>query len=146
LVSAVPEPDAYRHDPAAAAIAARIIDSAHDAASRAWDVSDHVRAQASDAGLELETPLVRELVFVVSYRLRLEHGGKPGCSLKPSTDTESFAWPPRIPEVQPDVVALWRDVETLVQHPGARARFNDLLFERRSTVPVSGMLPGACED
>jgi hypothetical protein len=33
--------------------------------------------------------------------------------------------------VEPDVVALWRDVAGLVEHPAAIARFHDLLFERR---------------
>ena len=60
--------------------------------------------------------------------------GRPAVLLRPRTDTEDFAWPPRIAEVLPDVVALWRDVADRVNHPAARARFNDLLFERRDGV------------
>jgi hypothetical protein len=36
--------------------------------------------------------------------------------------------------VRPDAVALWRDVADHANHPAARARFNDLLFERRDGV------------
>ena len=74
---------------------------------------------------------MRELLLAVSYELRLEHGGPAGCGLRPRTEAGEFAWPPRIAGVPADVVALWRDVADLVEHPAARARFNDLLFERR---------------
>ncbi|HUZ25376.1 MAG TPA: hypothetical protein VMV07_16595 [Streptosporangiaceae bacterium] len=33
--------------------------------------------------------------------------------------------------MDPDVVVLWRDVAEQASHPAARARFLDLLFERR---------------
>jgi len=127
--------EAYRHEPAVAEVAARLADSAFEAAPRSWDVSEHVRALASQAGLDPDGPLARELILAVSYRLRLEHGGRPGCSLRPSADSGHYAWPPRIREVEPDVVALWRDVAGLVEHPAAIARFHDLLFERRDGAP-----------
>ena len=72
-----------------------------------------------------------ETTSEVSKLRRLDHGGKAGCILRSSPDTEHYAWPPRIGEVEPDVVALWRDVAGLVEHPAAIARFHDLLFERR---------------
>jgi hypothetical protein len=124
----------YEHDEAFAEVAARLVDLAYAAATRRWDVPDHLRAQAAGLTLEPETPLVRELALAACYDLRLDHGGKAGCTLCPRTDTEVFAWPPRIAEVPPDAVALWRDVADRVSHPAARARFNDLLFERRDGI------------
>jgi hypothetical protein len=94
-------------------------------------VSSLLRAQAAAAGLDPDAPLGRELILAVSYRLHLEHGGKPACELRSSPDTDQYAWPPRIEGVPPDVVTLWRDVAGLVRHPAACARFNDLLFVRR---------------
>ena len=124
----------YEHDQAVADVAARLVDFAYTAATRRWDVPDHLRAQAMELSLVPETPLVRELLLATCYDLRLDHGGKAGCTLRPRTDTEDFAWPPRIAEVLPDVVDLWRDVADRANHPAARARFNDLLFERRDGV------------
>jgi Domain of unknown function (DUF4209) len=124
----------YQHDQAFAEVAARLADFAYAAAPRRWDVPDHLRAQTTGLGLDPETPLVRELVLAACYDLRLDHGGKAGCTLRPRTETEVFAWPPRIAEVPADVVALWRDVADRATHPAARARFNDLLFERRDGV------------
>jgi hypothetical protein len=120
------------HDPASAGTAAALVDAAYAAAVRWWDVTDHLRARAAaDISLDQEALLIRELLLAVSYELRLEHGGPAGCRLRPRTETEDFAWPPRIAEVPADVIALWRDVAGLAEHPAARARFNDLLFERR---------------
>lgn len=121
----------YWHQAASAVIAARVADSAFEAATRSWDVNEHVRALAPQAGLDTEGPLGRELLQAVSYRLQLDHGGKAGCTMRSSTDTEQYAWPPRISEVEPDVVALWRDIASQVEHPAAIARFHDLLLERR---------------
>jgi hypothetical protein len=121
----------YVHDQAWAARAAELVDAAYAAAPRWWDVADHLRAQAAEAGLDPEAPLMRELLLAVSYALRLEHGGKAGCDLRPHTEAGAFAWPPIIAAVQPDVVALWRDVASLTEHPAATSRFFDLLFERR---------------
>jgi hypothetical protein len=121
----------YVHDDAAAPKAAGLVDAAYGAAMRWWDIADHLRSQATDAGVEPEAPLVRELILAVSYRLRLNHGGEAACDLVPQTDTGDFAWPPRIAEVLPDVIALWRDVAGLAEHQAARAHFSDLLFERR---------------
>jgi hypothetical protein len=90
-----------------------------------------MRALGAQEGLDPDGPLGRELFQVASYRLRLDHGSKAGCALRSSTDTGDYAWPPRIGEVEPDVVALWRDIAGLVEHPTAIARFHDLLFERR---------------
>jgi hypothetical protein len=73
----------------------------------------------------------RELVAAVSYVLRLNHGGAPTCELRPATVAGDVAWPPAISRVPADVVALWRDLADLTNHPAARARFSDLLFERR---------------
>jgi hypothetical protein len=101
---------------------------------RSWDVNEHMRALAPQAGLDPSGPLGRELFQAASYRLQLDHGGKAGCALRSSPDTEHYAWPPRIGEVEPDVVALWRDVAGLVEQPAAIARFRDLLFERREGV------------
>jgi hypothetical protein len=57
---------------------------------------------------------------------------------------------PIIRDVDGDVVALWRDVAALVQHPAAAARFHDLLFKRRdgqaydhAVKAVSGYLASA---
>jgi hypothetical protein len=113
--------EAYRHDPAVSVMAARLADSAFEAAARSWDVNEHMRALAAQEGLEPDGPLGRELFQAVSYRLRLDPGGKVGCALRSSPDTEHYAWPPRIGEVEPDVVALWRDVAGLVEHPAAIA-------------------------
>ncbi|MDX6333982.1 MAG: hypothetical protein QOG05_1322 [Streptosporangiaceae bacterium] len=121
----------YRHDPAVAVMAARLVDSAFEAAARSWDVNECMRALAAQEGLDSDGLLGRELFQAASYRLRLDHGGKVGCALRSSPDTEHYAWPPRIGEVEPDVVALWRDVAGLVEHPAAIARFHDLLFGRR---------------
>ena len=98
----------YEHDQAVADVAARLADLAYAAAARRWDAPDHLRAQATGLSLVPETPLVRELLLAACYDLRLDRGGKAGCNLCPRTDTEDFAWPPRIAEVPPDVVALWR--------------------------------------
>jgi hypothetical protein len=122
---------AYEHDPAVADVAAQLADLAYAAAERRWDLPEHLRSQAPGLGLMPEGPLVQQLVLAAGYDLRLDHGGKAGCVLRPSTDTEEFAWPPRIADVLPDVVALWRDVADRASHPAARARFHDLLFERR---------------
>jgi hypothetical protein len=121
----------YRHDPAVAVMAARLADSAFQAAARSWDVNESMRALAAQEGLDPDGQLGRELFQAASYRLQLDHGGKAGCALRSSTDTGHYAWPPRIGEVEPDVVALWRDVAGLVENPAAIARFHDLLFERR---------------
>ena len=110
---------------------APLVDAAYAAAIRSWDVSDHLRACAAESGQAPSSPLVQELVHAVSYRLRPQGGNRPRRRLAPSTETEAYAWPPRIRDVDGDVVALWRDVATLVQHPAAVARFHDLLFERR---------------
>ena len=115
-------------------MAARLADSAFAAAMRSWDVNEHMRALAPQAGLDADKPLGRELFRAASYRLQLDHGGKAGCALRSSPDTEHYAWPPRIGEVEPDVVALWRDVAGLAEQPAAVARFRDLLFERRDGV------------
>jgi hypothetical protein len=126
------EPDEpYRHDPAVAVMAARLADSAFEAATRSWDVNECMRAQAAQEGLDPDGLLGREMFQAASYRLRLDYGDKAGCALRSSTDTEHYAWPPRIGEVKPDVVALWRDMAGRVEHPAAIARFHDLLFERR---------------
>src|SRR5580693_4284114 len=94
------DPDeAYRHDPAVAVMAARLADSAFEAAARSWDVNEHMRAQAAQAGLDPDGPFGRELFQAASYRLQLDHGGNAGCVLRSSTDTESYAWPPRIGQV-----------------------------------------------
>jgi hypothetical protein len=114
--------------------AAQLADSAFAAATRSWDVNEHMRALALPAGLDTDGPLGRELFRAASYRLQLDHGGKAGCALRSSPDTEHHAWPPRIGEVEPEVVALWRDVAGLVEQPAAIARFRDLLFERRDGV------------
>ena len=82
----------------------------------------------------LKPRLARELVAAVSYVLRLNHGGAPGCELRPATVAGDVAWPPAISRVSADVVALWRDLADLTSHPAARARFSDLLFERRDGV------------
>jgi hypothetical protein len=139
--------EAYRHDPAVAVMAARLADSAFEAAARSWDVNECMRALAAQEGLDPDGPLGRELFQVASYRLRLDHGGKAGCALRSSLDTEHYAWPPRISEVESDVIALWRDVAGLVENLAAIARFHDLLFERRdgrrdehATAAVQGYL------
>lgn len=106
--------DPYQHEPVIAVMAARLADSAFAAAARSWDVNEQMRALAPQAGLDSDGPLGRELFQAASYRLQLDHGGKAGCALRSSPDTERYAWPPRIGEVEPDVVALWRDVAGLV--------------------------------
>src|SRR5207302_8331822 len=56
---------------------------------------------------------------------------KAGCSLAPSTDSPTgTCWPPRISDVTDETVALWRSMAALLTHDAAKARFNDLLFER----------------
>jgi hypothetical protein len=126
-----PEQIPYIHDSVSAGTAAALVDAAYSAAARWWDVSDHLRAQAATASLDPDEPLIRELLLAVSYQLRLEQGGPAGCKLGPGAEVGDFAWPPRIVGVAKDVVDLWRDVAELAEHPAARARFSDLLFERR---------------
>jgi len=122
----------YVHERSVGEIAARAADSAYGAATRWWaDVGDQLRAHAASHGLEPESPLIRELALAASYALRTATDMKGGCALRPLADYEGYAWPPRIAEVGPEIVTLWRDVADRVQHPAARARFNDLLFERR---------------
>ena len=128
----------YVHQPASAGTAAALVDAAYAAATRWWDVTDHLRAQVSGASLDPDEPLIRELLLAVSYQLRVEHGSTAGCKLRPGTEVGDFAWPPRIADVAEDVVALWRDVAELAEHPAARARFNDLLFERRDGAVRTG--------
>ena len=131
-------------------MAARLADSAFETAARSWDVNECMRALAAQEGLDPNGLLGRELFQAASYRLRLDYGGKAGCALRSSPDTEHYAWPPRIGEVEPDVVALWRDVARFVEHPAAIARFHDLLFERRdgrrdehATAAVQGYVAAA---
>ena len=52
----------------------------------------------------------RELLLALCYDLWLDHDWKARCTLRRRTHTEDFAWPPRIADVLPGVVALWRDV------------------------------------
>jgi hypothetical protein len=130
-----PDQEPYVHDSSSAAGTARLVDKAYESAKRWWDVADSLRAEYAAAGADPESPLVRELILAISYTLQVEHGGKPGCELRPRTPPDGeYAWPPRISEVTPDVVALWRDVADLAEHPAAQARFADLLFERRAGV------------
>jgi Domain of unknown function (DUF4209) len=128
---AEPDQAPYAHDPAAVPAAAALVDAAYAASARWWDVTDNLRARAASADLEAEAPLLRELLLAVSYELRLAHGGPAGCELRPRTVAGEFAWPPRIADVRAGVVALWRDIASAAEHPAARARFSDLLFERR---------------
>ena len=65
------------------------------------------------------------------HQRKLIHHLRGRNPLRPQTEAGDVAWPPRIADVPTDVVALWRDLADSVQHPAARARFNDLLFERR---------------
>lgn len=130
-----PEEIPYVRDGSPVEAAAGMVDRAYGETRRWWgEVGEHLRAQAAELGLEAETPLVRELAYAASYVLRTDPGGKAGCALRPLTDNEVHAWPPRIAEVSPDVVSLWRDLAGCVRHPAARARFSDLLFERRDGV------------
>ncbi|MGH3167209.1 MAG: hypothetical protein ACRDN0_15130, partial [Trebonia sp.] len=47
------DPDeAYLHDPVVAVMAARLADSAFEAAARSWDVNEHMRALAAQEGLD----------------------------------------------------------------------------------------------
>lgn len=124
----------YVHDHARVALGADLVDAAYREAGRWWDVANHLRAEALKADIDPGTPLVRELILAVSYRLRLGHRGEAACDLVPATDTEHFAWPPRVAEVSSPLVDLWRDVAGLLGHPAACARFNDLLFVRRDGV------------
>jgi hypothetical protein len=124
----------YEHDPAAGGPVAGLLDAAFSAAALRWHVTDHLRVLAANAGMVPEAPLLHEVILAVSYALRLNHAGDAAVDLRPQIEVEDFAWPPRIADVSPDVVALWRDLADLVQHPAARARFNDLLFVRRDGV------------
>ena len=118
------ELSAYRHDSASADQAARLVDSAYVVASRSWDVSSELRAQAVAAGSDPDAPPARELIFAVSYRLRLEPGGKPGCDLVSSPDTDDYAWPPRISEAPPDFDRIPRAADRRLRRrhkrPGSR--------------------------
>lgn len=131
VADAEPDPERYVHSAGLAETAASLVDGAYAAAARSWDVSDHLRARATESGQAPNSPLTQELVHAVSYKLRPQVGNRPGRRLAPSTETEVYVWPPHIRDVDGDVVALWRDVAVLVQHPAAVARFHDLLFERR---------------
>jgi hypothetical protein len=80
-------------------MAVQVIDEAYGTAARWCDVADHLRSQAAQAGLDSEDPLVRELVYSVSYELRLDHSGGAACALRPQTEAGDVAWPPRIADV-----------------------------------------------
>lgn len=69
------DPDeAYLHDPAIAAMAARLADAAFEAAPRSWDVNECTRALAAQEGLDPDGLLGRELLQAARYRLRLDYG------------------------------------------------------------------------
>jgi hypothetical protein len=133
--SGAPEEIPYVHDRSLVETAAGMVDRAYGAVPRWWgDVGEHLRAQAAELGLEPDAPLIRELVLAASYALRPGPGPTAGCALKLLVDEDAYTWPPRIAEVRPDVVAVWRDLAGCVQHPAARARFSDLLFEQHDGV------------
>lgn len=93
---ALPDQAPYVHDQALAGIGVGLVDASYAAATRWWDVGDHLRAQAAQAGLDPDVPPIRELLLAVPYALRLEHWGTAGCDLRPQTETADFSWPPRI--------------------------------------------------
>lgn len=111
--------------------AARAVDAAYSEAKRWWDVGELLRAELAAAEFDSESAVVVDLMHAVSYTLRLNHGdSKTGCRLVPATETAGPTWPPRISEISDATVALWGEIADQVVHPGAKARFHDLLFER----------------
>lgn len=128
--------ESYVHDQQNAEVLALVLDGAHATSTLRWNVVDDIRREGSDAGLDPEGPEIRELVLATAYGLRLSARGEPsGCALGPLSGSGANAYPPAVPDVGDEVVALWRDLAEKVQHPGAKARLNDLLFLRRDGNP-----------
>jgi hypothetical protein len=126
-----PRVEPYIHDVGLAETCAPLVDAAYSTASRWWDVVDQLRVGAVEAGLDAELPVLRELTPAASYVLRLKPRGEAGCDLRPQTGHLDVAWPPHIKEASAEAVALWRVLADRVEQPAARARFMDLLAERR---------------
>lgn len=127
-----PSPTPYVHEADAAEAVAQAIDHAFEVAARWFDVDTEFRNAAVAAGFDPEAPVVREASYALLYLLRVEYGGgSAGCALRPVTDTEDFAFPPRPSDVAEPVAKLWSAIAAAAKHAGARARFSDLLFERQ---------------
>lgn len=84
------------HTASYAGIASPIVDAAYGATVHSWDLSYQLRAYAAEAGQVPDSPLLQELVYAVSYKLRPQGGNRPGRRLASSTETEAYVWPPRI--------------------------------------------------
>lgn len=123
-------PIPYEHDPVLVDAGVALMDTAYAEAPR-FGLADYIANQYHVHGLEPDSPVVRELVYVVSYVLRLPFGSDVGCDLEPADNSETRPWPPRMADVAGPVIELWRDLAANVTHPAAQARLFDLLFIRR---------------
>lgn len=123
-------PEQYVHDPALMEQAVALVDAAYGQAHEWRGIGDRITQEAAAHGLEQHQPLVRELALALSYVLKVETGYPPECKLRPVNGGPP-SWPTAIADVSPDVVTLWRAVAAGVEHPQAKAHYNDLLFVRR---------------
>lgn len=130
------EPFVYVHSVALEPVAAQVLDDAYGASSDWPLVADGLREAAAQRGIDPLSPLGVELVRMVLFDLHLAPAGAAGCQLGPQWDSGSRAYPMRIAEALPDTIQLWRACATLCRAPGAVARANDLLWERREGRPA----------
>lgn len=130
------EPFVYVHSVALEPVAAQALDDAYGASSDWPLVADGLRKAAAQSGIDPQSPLGVELVRMVLFDLHLAPAGAAGCQLGPQWDSGSRAYPMRIAEALPDTIRLWRACATLCRAPGAVARANDLLWERRDGQPA----------
>lgn len=122
----------YVHDPQNNEILAGLLDRSYTTSTHRWNIVDDIRKGALEVGLDPSSPQIRELVLIAAYDLRLSASGEsPGCTLVPQSGLGADAYPQSVSTVDSDVVTLWRNLADRVQHPGAKARLNDLLFLRR---------------
>jgi len=128
---AEPELVPYAFDASDVATAVAIVDAAFENTLDGFFAANAIRDAASVHGLDPETPMVRELSLAASYPLQLARAGRVGCELRQAAEEGGWAWPPRIRDVEEQVIHLWRAVASNATAPAAIARFEDLLFCRR---------------
>lgn len=92
-----------------------------------WSDWRAVPKAAEELGIDLEAPLLQELATIVSRPLKLEVNGRAGAVLS----TKGNVGMPSIQDTSEEVVMLWRSLLGTITMPAAKARLNDLLFERR---------------
>lgn len=127
-----PDSEPYRFQPGDGHVAAGLIDAAAVALTRLTDGWAGVKRAAVDAGMPDDDALVEEAALIMGYHLRMALGSEePACRLAPMTPAGEHSWPRPVDSVSADVAQLWASAAESVTHPGAVARLEDLLFERK---------------